>query len=135
MDFIDEQIQAEYNNYLEHVKERVRELFKQALRECVYDYYTPNSYERTYQMLNNVNVHINEEGELYVYTDNQFYTSAVDGSPQTPNFINYTIEHGHHDGKGTNQYHSYEGRHYLERAKELIDNEFKCNCEIISDTP
>lgn len=129
---IDIAIQEEYNRYLQQVKERVKQLFKQALKECVYDYYIPNTYERTYQMLNNVNVHINENGEIYVYTDNQFYTSAVDGSPQSPDFINYIIEHGHHDGGTNNQYHNYEGRHYLERAKELIENEFDCKCEIVS---
>jgi len=133
--YINEQIIEFQQMYLQKIKNRVKELFKQAVDEKVYKYYTPNTYERTYQMLENIDVKIGTDDNLYVYVDNQFYYSAVDGSPQYPNFINYIIQEGHSDGKGTNQYHDYEGRDYLGYAKELIDKEFDCDCEIISDEP
>lgn len=134
------EIETYITQYFNEIKDIVKDSFREAIKETVYDYYSPIQYQRTEQMINNIQVHLNKDNELYVYVDNQMYYSAVDGNQQDPNFINYIIEHGHDDGigiqqKGYNQYHIYEGRHYLERAKELIDERLNCNCEIISDEP
>ena len=134
--YFNEQLIKSQQEYLNKIKERVKQLMKQAIQEKVYNYYEPNTYVRTMQLIECVDVHVNRDNELYVYVDNQFYYSAVDGSPQDPDFINYIINEGHDDGigekaRGKNQYHRYEGRHFLEYAQELIDKEFNCDCEII----
>jgi len=78
---------------------------------------------------------VNPEGNIYVYVDlnegSQYY-STVDGSSQFSNVGNY-LEYGHHDSTGiSGAYHSYEKRNYLEKAYELIHNEFpELNIQII----
>jgi len=141
MDFSDE---AYFNELVEssggsvinlnEIKEKLIVLFKQALDETVYSAYSPSVYKRTYMLLNSVRVTEDiSTGDLYVFSDiNTGYYSAVDGSDQSMN-INKWVEYGHHDG-GTGEYHDYSGRGFLERAEELIKNEFPyLNIEIVND--
>lgn len=139
MDDMQLQFEQELNTYYKNMENRISELFKQAIQENVYDYYaSPRVYERTYTFINSVKVHLDlESGQLYVYNDlndGSSYYSVVDGSSQYQN-ISHWIESGHEDSTGiANQYHTYEGRRYLERAKELIMAEFpELEIEIIDN--
>ena len=133
MDDLQAQFRQQIDEYLMTIQNKVEELFKEAIQESIYDYYTPipeehGGYHRNYTFLNSVTAHIDmKSGIMYVYSDlnegSQYY-SAVDGSPQFQN-IGHWMESGHSDNTGYGgQYHQFEGRNYLERAKELINQEF-----------
>ena len=128
MDDLQAQFRQQIDEYLMTIQNKVEELFRQSIQECIYDYYQPTVYQRNYTFLNSVTAHIDlASGVMYVYSDinegTQYY-SAVDGSPQFQN-IGHWMESGHSDNTGYGgQYHQFEGRNYLERAKELINQEF-----------
>ena len=134
---IDLEFQRMVDLYLESIKSRVEELMKEAIQTEIYDAYTPvsNGYQRTYTFLNSVVAKINPEGNIFVHVDlnegSQYY-SAVDGSPQYSNISNY-LESGHSDSTGiNNMYHNYSSTSYLEKASELIKEEFPgLNIQII----
>jgi hypothetical protein len=135
MDALWSQIESQYQSELNKIGDRVVQLFKQAIEEKIYNYYEPTVYERTYMFLESVKYHYNwQDGSLFVFSDiNTGYYSVVDGSDQTQN-ISKWLEYGHNDGRGNGQYHNYEGRGYLERAYELIKNEYpNLEVKIISD--
>lgn len=142
--WLEEQIKKYQAELIKGVQKRLVELFKQALDETVYDYYQPSVYDRTYMLKESVRTHYDsKKNTVYVYPDiNYGYWSAVDGRDVSA-AVPYWVQEGHDDGigikkKGENQYHRYEGRHYLERAKELIDKEFKdsgIKVEIINEQP
>jgi len=124
---IDLEFQRMVELYLESIKKRVEELMKEAIQSEIYDNYNPTVYQRTYTFLNSVVATINPEGELFVHVDlnegDQYY-SLVDGSPQYLNLNNF-IESGHSDSTGiNNMYHNYPARNFLEKASELISQEF-----------
>lgn len=134
MDDLQAQFKKQIDEYLQHIQSRVEKLFKQAIQSAIYDYYTPvqGGYHRNDTFLNSVKAHIDlETGIMYVYNDlneGSNYYSEVDGSPQFQNLANW-MEYGHSDGygiasKGYNQYHQFEGRRYLETARDLIQSEF-----------
>lgn len=141
MDWLDEQIQLIKNREKESIRIKIKELYQQALRETLYEAYTPQGkkhYDRTYQMLNNIDVKI-ENDDIIVYNniENMNYQSVVDKRDVTaliPFLLDYT---GHMDGTGIyNMYHYYPERHYLERAKELIQEEFpQFKIEIFRNQP
>lgn len=116
------------------IQKRLEELFKEAVQSEVYDYYNPIEYERSYMFLNSIKSHVNADGDIYIYSDiNSGYYSAVTGE-DVSQYISGWIERGHSDGKGTGQYHSYEPRLYLEKARAIIEAEFPMlNVEIIED--
>lgn len=117
---------AGMNIDLELIKERVKEIYKESIQTQVYDSYFPSQYVRTDQLLDDIAVKINDDGSLVVYNDTNSmnYTSVVSGknvSPYVAGWINY----GHHDNSGIdNMYHNYEGRDFLFKAKELIEQEY-----------
>jgi hypothetical protein len=120
---------------LQEVKDDCVELFKQSISDKVYSAYTPVEYQRTYQLLNNVNSHINKDNELYIFSDMTYenYHSAVDGS-DVSNFVAGWIEDGHDSNSLTiNEYEHYKPREYLEEAKQLIDNSLGTDCTIIKN--
>lgn len=137
MDDIDTQFQGMMDAYLESIKGRLEELMKEAIQQTIYDAYTPveNGYQRTYTFLNSVVAKINPEGNINLYVDlnegSQYY-STVDGSPQYSNISEY-LEGGHSDSSGiNNMYHNYSPTSYLEKASELISQEFPgLNIEIV----
>lgn len=135
--YLMEEIKKEKKKILLSIQDDCKELLEDAIQTEVYDAYDPIEYERTYALNNSVNSHINTDDELYVFTDTNegLYYSAVDGrdvSVAVPHFVNS----GHTDNTGiNNQYHNYEGRNFLEKAKELIDKKFGCDCEVIDDVP
>lgn len=132
MDDLEAQLQIQTNEYLQYIQGRIKELFRNAIQIGIYDYYEPNIYHRYFTFLNSVKTHLDlATGTIYVYVDlneGSNYYSAVDGSSQFENIAHW-IESGHSDGigdasKGYNQYHQFEGRRYLEKAKQLINAEF-----------
>jgi len=132
---LEAELQKQIDLYLKNISERVTKLMTDAIQQSIYDEYSPTTYKRTYTFLNSVNAHINPDGNIFVYVDinegTQYY-SVVDGSSQYMNISNY-LEGGHSDSTGiNNEYHNYGARNYLEKAEELIHNEFKeLNIEII----
>jgi hypothetical protein len=138
--YFEQEVKRYQDKLINSIKGRLVELFKQALEETVYDYYNPTTYERTNRLKDSVTVKFdNATNTLYIYPDiTNGYVSAVDGRDVSL-AVPYWIQSGHSDNTGiNNQYHSYEGRDYLQRAKELIDKEFKeygFDIEIINDQP
>lgn len=129
-----EEIWAEIEGHLQatlnSIGEDVVKLFKQAIQTEIYDYYEPTAYERTDMFINSVTFRYNwEDSALLVFSDiNTGYYSAVDGSDQSENITNW-LEDGHSDGIGSseekkNQYHQFEGRHFLEEAERLIKKKY-----------
>ena len=134
MDDLWGEVEAQYQSQLDNIGDEVVKLMKQSVQECIYDYYQPVEYQRTNMFLDSVTFHHNwRDGSLFVFSDiNTGYYSAVDGSDQSMN-INKWLEYGHSDG-GTGEYHNYEGRNFLERARELIKNKYpELNVEIVTD--
>jgi hypothetical protein len=120
---------------LEEIKDDCVELFKESIENNVYQSYSPNTYERSYQLLNNVNSHINKNNELYIFSDMTYenYHSAVD-SNDVSNFVAGWVEDGHDSDSSTiNEYEHYKPREYLEEAKQLIDNSLGTDCTIIKN--
>lgn len=133
-----EYLEEELKKYLNQIKQRVIELYRQAIEETIYNAHSPTQYKRTYQMLNSIAVKF-ENDKLIIYTDtaNMSYYSAVDGRDATE-LVPWMLEQtGHMDGTGiVNLYHYYPERRFLERAKELIQNEFPdLQIEIIKEEP
>lgn len=135
MDWLDEQIKKSFNQQLNSIKDRVREIFKEALNQDIYNRRNPSEYDRTYQLLDAINVEIKDDS-LIVFIDSDIlnYTSAVDGrsvSSAVPRFLR-----GHDDSSNIdNWYHHYPKSNYLETAKEMIESELGLRCEIIDEEP
>jgi hypothetical protein len=125
---------------IEQVQKRCIELYRQAILENVYLYYNPKVYSPTDQLLNAISVKV-DGNTILVYSDTSMmhYTSMVSGEP-VQEFIPYWIQQGHDDGigeaqPGYNQWHRYEGRHFLEKAQALIKREFpSLKIRIINDS-
>lgn len=141
-EFFQQLLKEKEQEKLQDDSEEIKELFEKAIQSSIYDYYTPKYYNRNYTFLNSVVTHLDiENNTLYVYSDineGDEYYSAVDMSPQFQN-INNWLEDGHSDGIGIkvpkfNQYHEFEGRNFLEKAEELIKEQFPdYNIKIIKD--
>lgn len=148
MDLDDEkELQRMWEEYLKEqlpiVKQRCIEIFRRAIDENIYKYYDPhgeNYYHRTYRLLDTIDAKLNNDGSLLVYcdTDNMpDYWSAVDGRDIPGENVAYWVQWGHDDDSPLiNQYHHYTPRNFLQRAQELIQNEYpELDVKIISDTP
>jgi hypothetical protein len=120
------EIKLKMQEYLDSIRDRVIELYKQAIQNKLYNYYTPNTYDRTYDYLNSVNVQI-VNNKLYVFADmneGMGHYSTVTGEDESANINNWVIN-GHNDDSNVyNEYHHYEGRDILDYAQELIQSEF-----------
>jgi len=136
-------LELEIRKYFDGIKNRVLELYRQAIQETIYNAYHPTYYSdgfgnRTNQMLDNIAIKM-EGGRLIVYTDTSkmHYYSAVDGRDVTE-LVPWMLQNtGHMDSTGiVNMYHYYPERNFLGRAEELIRGEFpQLNIEIILDEP
>lgn len=135
-------IQIEINKIIEIGKEALHD----GLLECVYNYYSPNTYdiennnERTNQLINSVDGKIDDEGNVVIFinTDKLSYHNVL--GEDTSNKIPWLVENGHDDGigekeQGKNQFHRYEARNYLELAQQIISDKLGVECEIINDNP
>lgn len=129
--------------YLNDIKVRIKELYKIAVDEKIYQYYSPTTYVRTYDYLNSVDVKLDSRNNsLFVFADlneGMGHNSVVTGEDESANINNWIIN-GHDDGigikkQGYNQYHRYEGRdEVLTYAQELIQREFPdLKVQIIND--
>ena len=135
MDSLRAEFQAQVDAYLESIKNRISELFKQGIQESIYDYYSPTEYNRTYNFLNSVRTDIDlVTGKMFVYADvTSGYVSAVSGKDVSDSISNW-LNKGHYDYKGSGEYHSYEKRNYLLRCYALIHDEFpELDLEIIEE--
>ncbi|MDV3428476.1 MAG: hypothetical protein LIR50_15900 [Bacillota bacterium] len=132
--YLSQQIQQYEKDYLNSIKDGLIYLFQQSIEICVYQYYNPKVYMRTFNLLNDIDFKF-EGNKLVIYSNSREmdYHSLVDGS-DVSNYVSQWVESGHNDGSIVqNQYHHYEGRNYLEYAKELIRNEYDLDVEIIND--
>lgn len=135
-------LQEETALYFKTIKNDLQNILRDVENRMIYQYYTPTTYRRTGYFLDSVKLNIDEkEGTAFLYNDmneGSPYISAVDGSPQFIH-IPYWLENGHDDGIGINeqkenQYHRYEGRHYLEEVKKEIESKYKdLNIKIINE--
>lgn len=132
--YLSQQIQQYEKDYLNSIKDGLIYLFQQSIEICVYQYYNPKVYMRTFNLLNDIDFKF-EGNKLVIYSNSREmdYHSLVDGS-DVSNYVSQWVESGHNDDSIVqNQYHHYEGRNYLEYAKELIRNEYDLDVEIIND--
>ena len=131
------EIEGQLYASLDSIGGHVVQLFKQAIQEKVYDYYSPipeekGGYKRTMAFIDSVTFeYIWEEDSLFVYTDitSNTYSSRYGDKGDVSEYVATWLEHGHSDGigvvrDGENQFHEYEGRSYLERAYELISKAY-----------
>lgn len=140
MDINDEQFIKECMNeiiqqILEEMQEQINEIFKSCLESELYDFYSPNTYERTYRLLDSVKTHIDySENVLYVYCDiNEGMYFSVNGEDISKDLTTFLFE-GHTDNTGIqNEYHSYEQRQVLEVAKQRIESETGLEVEIVDE--
>lgn len=132
----EKELEEELKKYLNNIKEDIKKIFQQAIQDKVYDYYQTNTYRRSGELRDSVAVEI-KNNTIYVYNDvnDMWYESAVDGRNVT-NIVPWLVNEGHSDGVGDNQYHNFEGRHYLEEAYEKIKKKYPdLDIEIVNDKP
>lgn len=131
-----QQLEQEFKKYLKSIQKRCVEILQEEIYTSLYTSYEPTSYQRTFQLLENIISEIDmTDGSIYVRldTDNSVYYSAVDDSSQTDN-VPFYVNYGHKDGTGiNNKYHNYEGRHFVEKAAKRIKKELGIRVKIIKD--
>lgn len=138
--YFQEQLQEYKLQYLKEIADDCLELFREAIDEAVYGSYTPTWYPRTRKLFDNCTYKI-ENDELYIYVDIDAITynswvSYNDTGKEVGSAVPYFVESGHMDRSGIeNQYHDYEPRYYLERAKSKILLKYGFEVEIINDKP
>lgn len=133
--WIEREIQKQVQLGLQRIKSRVIQIFKESIQQELYNRYNPEDYDRTYQMLESVDV-IVKGNSIIVYNNpdlmTQGYKSAVDGTDVTP-YITKFLQ-GHDDSSSiNNMYHHYPQANYLEVAKQRIESELGLKCEIINE--
>ncbi len=130
----EQELDNESNKILKEIQSDTKEILKKSIMQNVYSFYTPKAYERNFYLLNNINSHLDEnKGDLYTFIDSNYgYFSVLDGR-DVSQYVPYWVNEGHDMSIFNAGY--YEGRHYLELAKQLIDSKYNCDCEIINDEP
>lgn len=108
--------------------------FFEAITLNVYQYYTPvvGGYQRTFQLIKAISYHV-ENSTLYMYVDTSKlkYVSNVNGS-DVSDYVPLFVDKAHNDSTNFfNQYHHYEERNFLEKAKELIERKLGMEVEIV----
>jgi hypothetical protein len=130
-------IEKFYENELRKIANRCKEILEDCIQSEVYDKYQPHVYERSYQLLNNVEVEI-RDGCLYVYinTGNMHYesnkeNSSYPASQWTPYWVNYG--HNRDVPGGTYMYDYYPTRDYMRVGKERIEKELGLTVQIMNN--
>jgi hypothetical protein len=130
------QLEQEFKTYLKSIQKRCVEILQEEIYTSLYSKYEPSEYIRSYQLLENIISEVDiKDGSIYVHLDgdNSVYYSAVDDSPMT-DLVPYFVNYGHEDGTGIkNNYHSYKGRHFFEKAAKRIKKELGVRVAIIKD--
>lgn len=121
------------------IKRDLVKLFRQAIQSEVYDKYHPKEYKRTYQLRNKVAISL-DKNTIYVYCDvaSMNYTSAINFMRDVSYAVPWFIQEGHNRNipKPKPMYDIYPARHFLEKARELIQNEYPfLKVEIKNDAP
>lgn len=132
--YLAQQIQQYEKDYLEKIRDGLIYLLQESIEICVYQYYTPKVYTRNFDLLNDIDFKF-EGNKIVIYLNSREmdYRSFVDGS-DVSDYVSQWVESGHNDDSIIqSQYHHYEGRNYLEYAKELIEDEYGLEVEIIKD--
>jgi hypothetical protein len=111
---------------LQLIQEDAEQILREAIQSRVYDYYQPTYFTpRGSQLKDNVKseLRVSMVGDtLYVYVD----TTALDfeshySMENVSNLVPKWVNEGHMDETGIdNQFHSYEGRQYLQEALEEL---------------
>ena len=114
--------------YLETIQPRLKEIMKECIQTYLYDVYEPNTYERTYRLLNSVTSYFDKENKtLYIRPETQdgMYFSVVDGKDVSENIPDWVMVTGHNDNSEImNEYHHYQARNVLEMTKKRMEEEF-----------
>lgn len=121
---------------LKQIYPDIENIFVNALIQSVYDYYRPTSYDRTYQLISAIDYEIVGNSLIVFINDKKLnYKSAWGGRNVSP-AVPYWVQEGHDDDSPiNNQFHHYEGRHYLEMAQQLLRQELGIDAEIIIQQP
>lgn len=137
-------IEKEFEKYLnsfcyekiEEVSNEVEEKLKENIKKELYENYSPNTYNRTYSLIDSITTDKSEKKEKVThFEENKLkYTSAVSGedvSMYVPKFVNS----GHNDdSKVNNMYHHYPKRGFIDKTKKDIDVKYgKDTVEIIDN--
>lgn len=129
-------IENYYNSELAKIANRCKEILEDAIQSEVYDKYSPTSYERSFQLRDNVEVDI-KNGYIYVYvnTGNMHYWSNNSKGEDVTAWVPYWINYGHNisESGGIFMYDYYPSRNYIQVAKERIQNELGLDVEIINN--
>lgn len=135
--FIKECIEEYIHDTLEEFQDKINQIFKDALNSELYNIYTPNTYERNYNLLNSVKTHIDyNNNSLYVYCDinEGMYFSNVTGEDVGQYLSDWLMGTGHHDNSSImNEYHNYNFRDVLQVAKDRIESETGLEVEIVDN--
>lgn len=125
-----------YNEQIERIANRCREILEDSIQSEVYDKYTPLVYNRTYQLLDNIRTDI-KDGSIYVYvnTGNMHYDSNNKEGIDYTNWVPYWVNYGHNRDilGGKFMYDYYPSRNYIQVAKERIEQELGLSVEIIEN--
>lgn len=135
---IEKEVMEESRNYIQSIINDIMLIFLQAITLAVYRYENaganfPTVYRRKYQLLLSSLNYIMDDNNLYVFIDASAlnYHSNVTGEDVSEH-VPYWVEDGHHDDTGIqNQYHNYEGRKYLELARDMIEAKYGIVVQII----
>lgn len=135
-------LQSATENALEDILEDCIRITKESIQECVYDAYTPLSYERTNKLKDSIVGEI-KNGTVYIYHDSSVfeyesvYRSEFDINEVLPYIIDYSGHKARVYEGDINMFNYYpsitanRGRMYLDLAKREIENKYGVNVEII----
>jgi hypothetical protein len=147
------QFQEQIEEYLSGISGEISNLFKEAIEESVYnasdglntDFKLEGEtwWERSEDFLNAVDITYDDNGSLIIFvnTDKLDYYSYVAFTKTEKNaseIVPWLLEEGHSSSKSNQygMYSDYKGRHYLELAKQKVQEEFPgLLIEIINEEP
>jgi hypothetical protein len=118
-------------DYLDSIRIKCVNLYKQAIAQSVYVGYDHGDYYPTYQLLTAVTSDV-EDGVIYIYYDYEimYYWSVISG---TNKYNGTSVTEGVplwvNEGHGG--VYNYKARHFAELAKKMIENELGVEVEIM----
>ena len=130
---LQEEIQRCKLEYLTQIKNRLIELFQEAIQEKIYDISNPDMtwWQRTNDFINSIDFKFesNDSALVYVNVDKLNYFSYVnfqETSNDVSDEIPLLLEFGHHSDKSNQygMYKDYSGRYYLETALLKMQSEY-----------
>jgi len=110
-------------------------MLKRNVESLVYNYYSPTSYDRTYNLENSIVCKFDTTtGQIYFEESQLTHYSAV--TNEKVQYVPLWTDMGHEDSTGkSGAYHTYSGRNYLQKTIDELEQKYGVGCvQKIDDT-